>query len=381
MNRLTPGQAASRPTPPPARPARPAGPDPSALTAVEARAGVLLQVGLSPCHGDHALALAAHQFVEGRPLDPRACALLADGCGERVDVLVAMQGLRPDFTPVLTPLKPDTAPVDARVRSTVQRLQAAVDQGLAFEILIDPPPLPDEVMDAITRTLIAPNARITGFHFHAPWADTEPDREANAAPLQALRTGLDACAALVAVSGGPGVLWLLNRPVQALSIAFNQAPGTDELARLEQVLVNGVTAFTCTAHEAGTFPGVAEVVQTVNRHASPDTAVRAVRLVYPYRPPRHDASGVDAADRLLNTPRLQRLTLPGTEWLNLMSDDQLVACIRRFGLQWLSFDSVYTLSPAVQAALAHQRQPAGVRPGLTLAPAGAATTPANPPRV
>lgn len=378
MNRLTPGQAASRPTLPPARPD---GPDPSAPTAVEARAGVLLQVGLSPCHGDRALALAVHQFIEGRPLDLRACARLADGCGERVDVLVAMQGLRPDFTPVMTPMKPDAAPFDARAQSTVQRLQAAVDQGLAFEILIDALPLPDEVMDAVARTLAAPNARVTGFHFHAPWADTAPDREANAAPLQALRTGLDACAALLAVSGGPGVLWLLNRPVQALSIAFDQAPVTDELARLEQVLVNGVTAFTCTAQEAGTFPGVAEVIQTVNRHAPPASAVRAVRLVYPFRPPRHGASGVDAADRLLNTPHLQRLTLPGTEWLNLMSDDQLVACIRRFGLQWLSFDSVYTLSLAVQAALAHQRLPAGVRPGLALAPAGAATTPANPPRV
>ncbi|MGC4395484.1 hypothetical protein [Hydrogenophaga sp. T2] len=349
MNRLTTGRAPATPNP---LPARAAAPDPSTPTPAEERAGVLSPIGLSKCHDDHALAMAAHRFIEGRPLDHRDRDLLSAHCGDRVEVLAAMQRLRPDFTPVMTPMKPDGAAFDARVQSTLHRLQAALDHGLAFEILIDDTPLPDEVMEALARTLAAPNARLTAFHFHAPWADSAHDRDANAARLHGLCAGLDAYASLQAVSGGPGVLWLLNRPVGHLSLAFERAPDGDTLERLERVLVNGVAALTCTADEAAAFPEVARVVQTANRHASPESAVRSVRLVYPFRAPRNDASGVDAADRLLNTPHLQRLTLPGTEWLNLVSDDQLVACIRRFGLQALNFDSVFTLSPEVQQALA-----------------------------
>jgi hypothetical protein len=272
-----------------------------------------------------------------------------------------MQDLRPDFVPVLSVMPPDDTPFDERAQRTIESLKAAVELELRFEIHLGDVPVTGAVMDALENAMTAPGARITAFHFEQRWAESPDGRFVNRRLLERLRDSLQGCKSLQVVSGGAGVLWLLDRPVEQLAVTFERQLCEDELGQLQRVLVNGVAQLSCAAEAATVFPSVAQVVQRVNEHATAETAVRSVALVYPYRPPRNDTSGVDAARLLLTTTHLKRLTLPGTEWLNLVDDNQLIACIRRFGLQDLDFGSVNTLSPEARQALAANRnnQPAG----------------------
>jgi hypothetical protein len=361
MNRLTP--RAARPFTPITQvgPTTPAAPDDA-----DRRTDALNRLGLRKDLGNQALAHAAHAFMAHAALDRETRCLLSEHGGDDIAALALLQGVRPDFVPVLRLMAPEHAPFDERVQRSVRCLRGAVEHGLAVEIQIDGADFCGAVMDALEDALegslegnpegarCAPGARITAFHFEQEWAEHASGRFVNRMLLERLREGLRRCPALQSVSGSAGVLWLLDRPVPVLALAFRQPPDEETVDQLERVLANGVGRLACAADHADVFAPVARRIQVSNRHADPSTALRSVTVVYPHGDLPAEP-GMDLADRLLRTPHLRQIDLPVSA-VPPMSDDALIGLIRRQGLQSLRFGGAsFTLSPAVQAALAHNR--------------------------
>jgi len=359
MNRLT--RSFHRPTPATAPTTRPM----PTQSAWEGRTALLASVGLSKRDHNAVLGGAAHKFIEGMALDLQERRLLSDHCCKKnTAVLALMQDLRPDFVPVLSLMPPDDTSFDERAQRTIESLKAAVELELAFEVHLGDVPVTGAVMDALENAMTAPGARITAFHFESPWAEDQDGRFVHQALLQRLSDSLKGCASLQEVRGGMGVLWLLDRPVEHLSIVSAQPPRPADMAQLKRVLGHGVGRFTCASDDVRVFPAVTGVVRAANTQASAATAVQAVTLHHPYRAPR-GPEGAKAVDDLLHTPHLKRLMLPASEWLNALGDHTLTERIGDTGLQALDFgDGLGGLSLPVMNALAAN-----------------AATPANPPRV